>query len=55
MAVQIAKFVPTAAALVTWNARHFRGKLNVPVMTPDEWLQQQSPPAAPNPPTGPTP
>jgi hypothetical protein len=55
MAVQVAKFAPAAAALVTWNAKHFRGKLSVPVMTPDEWLQQQSPPATPNPPTGPTP
>jgi hypothetical protein len=55
MAVQIAKFAPAATALVTWNAKHFRGKLSVPVLTPDEWLQQQSPPAAPNPPTGPTP
>jgi hypothetical protein len=59
MAVQIAKFAPTASALVTWNAKHFRGKLVVPVLTPDEWLQQQTPPAAPpapaTPPTGPTP
>ncbi len=62
MAVQIARFAPTAAALVTWNAKHFRGKLVVPVQTPDEWLQQQPPPAgphppptAPPPPAGPTP
>jgi hypothetical protein len=55
MAVQIAKFAPTATALVTWNAKHFHGKLVVPVLTPDEWLQQQPPPAAHNPPTGPTP
>lgn len=53
MAVQIAKHAPTA--LVTWNAKHFRGKLIVPVLTPDEWLQQQNPPAAQNPPAGPTP
>lgn len=44
MAVQIAKFAPTATALVTWDARHFRGKIVIPVLTPDEWLQQQAPP-----------
>jgi hypothetical protein len=56
MAVQIAKFAPTASALVTWNAKHFRGKLVVQVMTLEEWLLQQTPPAAPAlPPTGPTP
>jgi hypothetical protein len=49
-AVQVAKFAPAATALVTWNAKHFRGKLAVPVLTPDEWLQQQ-PPAAPAAPT----
>ena len=26
MAVQIAKFAPTASALITWDAAHFRGK-----------------------------
>lgn len=47
-AVQIAKFVPHASALLTWNAKHFQGKMTVPVLTPDEWLQQQLP-AAPTP------
>jgi hypothetical protein len=55
MAVQIVKYAPTATALVTWNAKHFRGKLVVPVLTPDEWLQQQNPPTAPTPTAGPTP
>jgi hypothetical protein len=55
MAVQIAKFAPAATALVTWNAKHFRGKLVVPVLTPDEWLQQQSSASATPPPPGPTP
>jgi hypothetical protein len=49
-AVQINKFLPSAEALLTWNAKHFRGKLAVPVLTPEEWLQQQ-PPAAPATPT----
>ena len=50
-AVQIARFAPHADALLTWNAKHFRGKSIVPVLTPDEWLQQQPPtaPAAPTP------
>ena len=49
MAVQIARFAPTATALVTWNAKHFRGKLSVPVLTPEDWLQQQTPPTGPTP------
>ncbi len=44
MAVQIATDAPQATAFVTWNAKHFRGKLVVPVFTPEEWLSQQSPP-----------
>lgn len=48
MAVQIDRYAPVGSTLVTWNAKHFRGKLSVPVMTPEEWLQQ-------NPPAGPTP
>ena len=42
-AVQTAHFVPSADCLLTWNARHFTGKIAVPVMTPQEWLQQQGP------------
>jgi hypothetical protein len=50
-AVQIRMFAPHADALLTWNAKHFRGKIAVPVLTPEEWLQQQpqSPPTAPTP------
>ena len=43
MAVQVARFAPAATALVTWNAKHFRGKVVVPVHTPADWLQQQPP------------
>ncbi len=42
-AVQIRRFAPAATALLTWNAKHFVGRLAVPVMTPDEWLNQQPP------------
>jgi hypothetical protein len=38
LAVQIRLFAPAATALLTWNAKHFRGKVVVPVLTPDEWL-----------------
>lgn len=52
-AVQIAKYAPPGSIFVTWNARHFRGKVSVSVMTPEEWLQQNPP--APPPVAGPTP
>jgi hypothetical protein len=48
-AVQIRMFAPHANALLTWNAKHFRGKVAIPVLTPEEWLQQQPPPTAPTP------
>jgi len=48
-AVQIRMFAPHANALLTWNAKHFRGKIVIPVLTPEEWLQQQTPPTAPIP------
>jgi hypothetical protein len=40
-AVQIARYAPHADSLLTWNARHFQGKVVVPVLTPDEWLKQR--------------
>jgi hypothetical protein len=40
-AVQIARYAPHADCLLTWNARHFHGKVVVPVLTPQEWLQQR--------------
>jgi hypothetical protein len=48
-AVQIELFAPQAHALLTWNAKHFRNKLTIPVLTPEEWLHQQPPPTAPTP------
>lgn len=41
-AVQIARHAGSAVALLTWNARHFVGKMTVPVLTPQEWHNQQS-------------
>lgn len=46
LAVQVRRFAPAAIVFLSWNARHFRGKFPVPVLTPDEWLNQQ-PPAGP--------
>ena len=46
--IQIASFFPTADLLLTWNAKHFVGKLAIPVMTPADWLAHQAP-------AGPTP
>ncbi len=40
-AVQIARFAADAVCLLTWNARHFQGKVVVPVLTPEDWLRQQ--------------
>jgi hypothetical protein len=44
-AVQIQKFAPHADALLTWNAKHFKGKLVISALTPEEWLKNQAPPA----------
>jgi hypothetical protein len=38
-AVQIARHARSATCLLTWNARHFVGK--IPVLTPEEWLNRQ--------------
>lgn len=38
----IEKYVPGAARFVSWNARHFRGRLSIPTLTPREFLDQFS-------------
>lgn len=37
----IAKHLPEAAQFVSWDAPHFRGKLQIPVLTPGEFLMNQ--------------
>jgi hypothetical protein len=37
-AIQIRKFAPQGSILLTWDARHFVGKVTVPVFTPKDWL-----------------
>lgn len=48
-AVQIARFASRSQCLLTWNARHFFGKLVIPVLTPQEWLNLHAPPSATTP------
>ncbi len=36
----IEKFQDHLSGCVSWNARHFEGKLSVPVMTPEEFLKK---------------
>ena len=31
---------PELEAFVTWNVKNFRGKLQLPVYTPEEWLRK---------------
>lgn len=41
-AVQIRRFAPPDAELfLSWNAKHFVGKLDVPAYTPEQWLNLQ--------------
>ena len=39
--LQIAAHASFADALLTWNAKHFTGKLCIPVLTPEDWLNQR--------------
>jgi len=41
--LQVERFIPQATCFLTWNARHFVGKLPISVLTPEEWLQQNPP------------
>jgi hypothetical protein len=39
MASAVERHVPGAARFVSWNARHFKNMLSVPVLSPREFLQ----------------
>ena len=41
LVLQMAEDAPEAQAFVTWNARHFRGKTHLPVLTPAEYANPQ--------------
>lgn len=36
----IEAWIPQAACFVSWDAKHFRGKTSLPVMTPQEFLKE---------------
>lgn len=36
----LAERTPDAECFVTWNAKHFKGKSSLPVMTPEEYLNR---------------
>jgi predicted nucleic acid-binding protein len=40
----IATHVPGATQFISWDAAHFRGKLSIPVLTPNEFLRFLSDP-----------
>lgn len=40
VAYVVERFSNLVACFVSWNARHFEGKLSVPVMTPAEFLKK---------------
>jgi hypothetical protein len=40
-AAQIARYASRAHGLLTWNSKHFVGKVVIPVLTPQEWLNQR--------------
>ena len=37
-AVEIARYASFVDCLLSWNAKHFQGKIAVPVQTPEDWL-----------------
>ena len=39
IALTVEQHTASLNAFVTWNAKHFAGKLSVPVLTPREWLR----------------
>ena len=38
----VERFAGLSSVFVSWNARHFEGKLPVPVMTPEEFLKKST-------------
>ncbi|MDW8325881.1 MAG: hypothetical protein RMK99_04880 [Anaerolineales bacterium] len=40
LVLNLAERTPNVTQFVTWNAKHFRGKSSLNVLTPDEYLQQ---------------
>ncbi|HVL70242.1 MAG TPA: hypothetical protein VM364_23485 [Vicinamibacterales bacterium] len=44
IALAVAQHAASVTVFLSWNAKHFEGKLPVPVVTPAEWLRRRSRP-----------
>jgi predicted nucleic acid-binding protein len=42
IALAVAQHAGNVSAFLSWNAKHFEGKLPVPAVTPVEWLRRRS-------------
>ena len=42
-ALYLQQYASQTTAFLSWNARHFRQKLSLSVLTPEEWLSEQFP------------
>jgi hypothetical protein len=40
MILSLVERTPNVEYFVTWNAKHFKGKTNLTVLTPEEYLAQ---------------
>lgn len=40
IALAVEQYAANLSAFVSWNAKHFAGKLAVPALTPHEWLRR---------------
>ena len=41
IALVVEQRAPSVTAFLSWNAKHFAGKLPVPALTPAEWLRRR--------------
>ena len=42
IALIVGQHAPALSAFVSWNAKHFVGRLGVPSLTPREWLGREA-------------
>lgn len=47
IALVVDQYAANLTAFISWNAKHFAGKLAMPALTPREWLKQASLPRTP--------
>jgi hypothetical protein len=41
IALVVEQHAAALSAFVSWNAKHFTGKLSIPALTPREWLRRE--------------